>query len=539
MKSHTYSLFKEGMDVRYTESDRKDNGITSLTNCYIDRNNRIKKRPGTVWKGALTKKDEYDNRGLFSFEGKKWVVTGKPVVEKLPDDVWQLQVHDNWPISLFYSAHAFLGGIYLALRNGSTNTHWYTLPGLNVWEASTVYAEGDKVLPTAAVMDSLNAVNVQFHYEVTTAGTSAGTEPTWGTANGGTTADGTVTWTTRYSRVTDENCPETPAILALGQKIYAIGTINNNGVDEHDIVRYSATGLPTDWTTANDAGFLPVGIQATGSETPTALGKYNSNLAVFFEDAIQIWAVDPDPIQNALIQTIGGVGTKNYKTQHPLGTDLLFLSQNGVRSVGQQAYTVNAQDNDVGAPVDPPVAASLKTTTVAPVGWVFPELGQYWCCIGRDIWVWTWSRDSEVRAWAHFKSPNFISDLTYMNGVMYGRTYGGALLAFDPNVFTDLGVNFDVTVEFAFQSNGAIGVIKQYTGADVLMSGTANISMRYNSNNPEYRTIPVTAKGNTRPGAKLPVECMTTEIAPVIQYKGPDDFILQSLTLYYETLNTQ
>lgn len=59
------------------------------------------------------------------------------------------------------------------------------------WAVSTAYALGDRRKATAAALG--------IHFEVTTAGTSGGSEPTWNTTVGGTTTDNTVTWTTRGS----------------------------------------------------------------------------------------------------------------------------------------------------------------------------------------------------------------------------------------------------------------------------------------------------------------------------------------------------
>jgi len=54
------------------------------------------------------------------------------------------------------------------------------------WAATTAYALGDVMKPSTYASHA---------YKCTTAGTSTSSEPTWGTTNGGTTADGTVTWT--------------------------------------------------------------------------------------------------------------------------------------------------------------------------------------------------------------------------------------------------------------------------------------------------------------------------------------------------------
>jgi len=55
-----------------------------------------------------------------------------------------------------------------------------------IWQASTVYTLGQSVIPT-----SPNG----YRYEITTAGTSSTTQPTWGIILNGTTSDGTAVWT--------------------------------------------------------------------------------------------------------------------------------------------------------------------------------------------------------------------------------------------------------------------------------------------------------------------------------------------------------
>jgi hypothetical protein len=57
------------------------------------------------------------------------------------------------------------------------------------WAASTAYTVGQFVRPTAAVVAS------QFVFRCTTAGTTAASEPSWGSANNGTTVSGGATFT--------------------------------------------------------------------------------------------------------------------------------------------------------------------------------------------------------------------------------------------------------------------------------------------------------------------------------------------------------
>jgi len=69
--------------------------------------------------------------------------------------------------------------------DNTTSDNYIPLDGEDEWAASTAYALTDKAMPTTA-----NG----YRYEVTVAGTSGATEPTWPTIIGNTVVDGTVTW---------------------------------------------------------------------------------------------------------------------------------------------------------------------------------------------------------------------------------------------------------------------------------------------------------------------------------------------------------
>ncbi|HCP79684.1 MAG TPA: hypothetical protein DIU11_18710, partial [Pusillimonas sp.] len=102
--------------------------------------------------------------------------------------------------------------------------------------------------------------------------------------------------------ITDGNCPHSKAVIkaSTANKIFAA-----NG----ETVRYCATDKPRDWTTANDAGFLPTGLRFQGARDAKALGIYKNNLVVLTQDGGQTWSVDPDPTRMALTDTVDNVGT--------------------------------------------------------------------------------------------------------------------------------------------------------------------------------------------------------------------------------------
>lgn len=79
-----------------------------------------------------------------------------------------------------------------------------------VWAASTAYSLNAFARPTTFA---------GYVYEATTAGTSGTAEPTWNTTIGGTTTDGTVTWTTRLAKLISYTALSTGRTLAAGETL--------------------------------------------------------------------------------------------------------------------------------------------------------------------------------------------------------------------------------------------------------------------------------------------------------------------------------
>jgi len=360
-------------------------------------------------------------------------------------------------------------------------------------------------------------------------------EPSWPTVDGESVVDGNITWVAKSTLVTDKNCPNTAEVLVIESKVYAIGS-NIGSKHEEDIVRYSATNEPFDWTAEQDAGFLPTGTQSAGSEIARSLGRYNNNLVVIMDDNIQIWAVDPDPKMAALIQTIGNVGTEYPDTILPIGTDMVFLTPYGFRSLGQRQGSPDFEDTDVGSPVDDPVTETLKAFTGKPIATLYSTKSQYWCAIGSEIWVWTFSRNNEVKAWSRYTVPHNVRYFAQSGEQLFIRTDDDRLVLLDEDLKTDYMGDFLVGIDFNFQGMKDIGMLKQFVGFDAVIVGEADVSFGVDANNPNAETTPVHIANSTKPGQLQPMQVMSTEVSPRIRYIGPDGLRFDSLAIYYETL---
>lgn len=188
----------------------------------------------------------------------------------------------------------------------------------------------------------------------------------------------TTTHTVTATAITDMNCPKSGLMATVGNRVYAIS-------DDGQSVRFSAVGSATDWTTAGNAGFLPVSQHFSGSQRAYGLGLYQDKLAVFGEQSVQLWNIDPNPTAMALDRVVGGVGTRHHRSIVPLNGDTLFLSETGVRSITTPNNALFPTDIDLGLPVRALTTSPAQITRFAlgsnepaVLGMSAIPFGQYW-----------------------------------------------------------------------------------------------------------------------------------------------------------------
>lgn len=421
-------------------------------------------------------------------------------------------------VKTIHYADVFNGYIYVSAEynNGDVRHHYIDdASALTAWAATTALALGVLRRPT---------VSNGFRYEVTTAGTTSGTEPTWPTTIGTTVTDGTVVFTCRGTEIVDSNCPNTAAVVKKSSKIFAV---------KDDVVRFCKTSNPRDWTTASDAGFLGVGIQQSGATNPTALGEYSGNLVVFFKDSSQVWTVDPDPSKMVFVQGLD-VGCPYPKGAANMAGDVFFASYDGIRSITTQSTTGNLIDVDVGSPIDALVKPEFTASSDLRA-FYFRGGGQYWIMKGEQAWVYSFSRTSKISAWSRYEFPFAITDVTELDGDLYFRA-GNTVYKLDENATTDAGVNFTVGIEFPYLDFKVPGVLKMIQGMDTVMVGEADMSIKFDARNPDFVTPSIPMSGDTRPSEMTAVEIVSVGIAPVIECTNDGEFELHAMTFYFESL---
>jgi len=329
--------------------------------------------------------------------------------------------------------------------------------------------------------------------------------------------------------IKDTNCPHTVAVLKMEEKIWAV---------DGDVVRFSATGKPKDWTTSLDSGFLPTGLKTRNADNAIALGQYrNHQLVVLFEDGAQLWNVDPDPALHSYEKSLDGFQTRFPRSVLKFAGDLFVLSDGGVRSTTEKVFSENINEEDVGSPIDKDIKAVLTDTSTVFSG-RYNSLGQYWVIIDSNVFVYTFSSTGKISAWSIYTYGFTIDALEEFKGRLYMRS-GNSVYLVDESVFRDDGVAYEAVIQTAFLNAKSPGVDKIWDGLHTICEGTADVSFRWDPNNDDFETSAIQLTGDTTGGGRAPVEINSPSLSFIFKNQLDEAFEVQSFTAYFTELGVQ
>lgn len=195
-------------------------------------------------------------------------------------------------------------------------------------------------------------------------------------------------------------------VATIGSKVYSTSG---------PILHFSGVGEPTKWTTDNvGAGFIDMSSETSGSEDLVAVARYQNLAAIFAERLVQVWYVDPDPVQNKWQQTLNNTGTASPRSVTPFGdTDLFYLDESGLRSLRARDSSNAAATTDIGVPVDDTITAKLQTLEEEDrrqiIGLIEPVSGRFWLIMKDQVFVFSFFTGAKVSAWSTYDTTYFAS----------------------------------------------------------------------------------------------------------------------------------
>lgn len=375
--------------------------------------------------------------------------------------------------------------------------------------------------------------------------TSGGTEPTWPTLIGAAVADNTISWVATSRQVTDTNCPNTKVVLIGASKVFAI---------DKDIVDFCATTNPLDWTTQGDAGFLPTGLQQYGDNPNSVLGLYRGNLIAFNSGGYQMWQIDPDPENMALLDA-EPIGSTYPKATQAVVNDLLFLTPLGVRSIGISGASANLQAGNVGNQIDDLVVAAFSTlpSSSEPHGLYYPARGQYWLFFDNGdgtstafvMTVYSVSTaqmtayNTTTQSWSRYVFPEVITDWTLLGDDLYLRTAGDHIWKVDPTVTLDdvhsgTGIEYSGLMQWPWLDMSSIGIEKNMIGFDLVMDGTCSVAVGYDQTNRAVVTDGYALTGDTLTGQPIPFPVRAPSFSLQLTFDPNQEWEWEAAVLYIE-----
>lgn len=452
-------------------------------------------------------------------------------------------------------------------------------------------------LETAAAV-----TNFLFEAVQPTAGSSAATEPAWPTTLGSTVVDNQVTWEAIGTSIitwqaiplmqSGATAPVFPTVI--GNAVLDPSTFtDSNGrviattmswvaIDRHvsdskipntvavaigashvfegdnDIVDFSAAVNPTDWSSTNNAGYLPTGLNNYGDNPVAMLALYRSNLCVFNAGGYQMWQIDPDPQNMALLdaQPIGSIWPRAAQS---VANDLLFLTEVGVRNLGTVGATANLAIGNTGQPIDPLIQAQLTSATYDPFSIYYPGRGQYMLIYGPQVFVLTMNGMNK-KTWSRYIFPEVLTDATLNEGYLYFRTITNKVWQINQSapvgvddantvIATASNIPFNGLIQWPYLDAGSLGLNKMMVGIDLVGEGSCSVQVAFNqsdkstfNDNPNFATSTgvttpyLVAIDDTVPGEPLPIPINAPSYSLILTFTGssssPNNWSWEAANLY-------
>jgi len=232
----------------------------------------------------------------------------------------------------------------------------------------------------------------------------------------------------------------TNATFKANEVLAAFGRLFIAGNATNDTIIYWSDLLDGNAFTGGSSGNIDVSkAWPDGADKIVALAAHNDLLVVFGEHSIIVYSGADSPASMAIADTISGVGCIDRKTVISIGTDLLFLSDDGLRSLGRTIQEKSLPISDLSRNVKQDLIAKLASKT-SPASTVYsPENYFYLLCLPDSNLVYCFDLRGRLENGSFrvtkWPSVNFKSFARDRDGTIYiGTTDGiGKYDGFDDN----------------------------------------------------------------------------------------------------------
>lgn len=163
---------------------------------------------------------------------------------------------------------------------------------------------------------------------------------------------------------TTVNSGATSATLKAHEAVAAFGRLFIAGNATNDTIIYWSDLLVGNDFSGGSSGNIDVSkAWPNGFDKIVALAAHNGFLIVFGENNIIVYSGASSPASMAISDTIAGVGCIDRKSVQNIGTDVLFLSDDGLRSLGRAIQEKSLPVTDLSRNIKQDLIATLSLKT--------------------------------------------------------------------------------------------------------------------------------------------------------------------------------
>lgn len=310
-------------------------------------------------------------------------------------------------------------------------------------------------------------------------------------------------------------------LIKLASRLFApsdqAGTVQFNSI----------LGGARDWTSPNDAGFLPVVRNAPGDRTLQGLGYIRDRMVVAFRDSMQMWALDESPDNMTLVETLNGPGTRFERALANVLGDAFYFSRGGFRSLITSTIEGQREESDIGINVKP--LTETLPTDPEPVGVWSQSRGIYFCSFGSVMMAFTYIPSEKTVGWAEWTLPFSVTDLVENGGVLYARDSEHNIRVFDDDLITDSGEPIEWVFQTQFLGNDEKARLWSFVDASFSMSGKARVYAYPDFNTPDERLFLGEVTDSSTPFERLYMSLTAPSVALALE--GNTQFQLDALAI--------
>ena len=334
---------------------------------------------------------------------------------------------------------------------------------------------------------------------------------------------------------------------------------------------YAAVGSTLYFSAVNDAtkwdiydtgsGFIDMSNNFGGREDITGMGVYQNYLAVFNRRSVQLWSMDVDPANNSQVQIIANTGALAPNSIVSVGSiDLLYLADNGVRSLRARENTDTAFSSDIGSAIDSIVIShmeELDTTNYGSLGYdtkytakaiIEPIDGRYWLSLGGKIYVLSYFPGSNISAWSIYETDQWdvVTEMVTREDKVYIRDEVGKIYiyGFDlnaPNI-DDRNNIYDssqVVVELPYLDGNKPATYKEAKGIDMTCAGEWKVYLGFDHTNPSARDLVATVTQPTFALGKVTATGAGTHFGPRFVHQSAGPALLANFIVHFDEMHSK